>query len=75
MTVLDGLKRAGRNLTREGFVDALEKTNLDTGVYSGPVEFGKVRRDAVRSNNVLKFDGKTSEVVGRYNWDGTSARQ
>ena len=74
-TVVDALKRAGGDLTRASFLKALETTNLNTGVYSGPVQFDEVRRDAVRSNNVLKFDGKTIQVVGRYDWDGKSARK
>lgn len=73
-TVVDALERAGPDLTRESFIEALEAADLDTGVYSGPVQFGEGRRDAVRSNNVLKFDGETVEVVGRYDWDGASAR-
>lgn len=74
-TIVDALKRAGPDLTREKFIEALEATDLDVGVYSGPVQFGDGRRDAVRSNNVLKFDGATVEVVGSYTWDGASAKK
>lgn len=74
-TIVDALRRAGPELTREKFIDALEAADLDTGVYSGPVQFAQGRRDAVRSNNVLKFDGTNVEVVGSYTWDGASAKK
>jgi branched-chain amino acid transport system substrate-binding protein len=34
MVLVEGLRRAGRNLTREGFVDAMEKMNdVDLGGF------------------------------------------
>lgn len=40
--VVEGLKRAGRNLTRERFMDALETLrDFDTGILSSPTTFTK----------------------------------
>ncbi len=71
LTMIQALKDAGRNLTRESLVAALEKINLKTDIMAGPLAFGPDRRDALRSVFVLKFDGKTEKVMpGTFSWDG-----
>jgi branched-chain amino acid transport system substrate-binding protein len=71
LAVIDTLQRLGRDVTREKFVDAMEKLDLKTDVMTGPLQFGPNRRDALRSVVVVKFDGKTQKVMpGVYTWNG-----
>lgn len=71
MAVTRALEKAGRNLTRESFIDAMETLDFDTGVIAGPVVFGKDRRDGSRASIFVKFDGKTHTLMpGAYLWDG-----
>jgi branched-chain amino acid transport system substrate-binding protein len=72
--VVNALDKAGRDLTRETFVNALEDLNFESGVFSGPVAFSAQRHDAVRSTNILKFDGKDLSIAGTYFWDGSRAQ-
>lgn len=74
MVITAALEKAGRNLTREKFVDALETITMDTGVMAGPVSFGKNRRDAMRAQTMIKFDGTNLTMMpGVYAWDGAFA--
>jgi branched-chain amino acid transport system substrate-binding protein len=71
LVMIQALKDAGRDLTREKLVAALEKINLKTDIMSGPLVFGPDRRDALREEFVLKFDGTTEKVMpGVFAWDG-----
>jgi branched-chain amino acid transport system substrate-binding protein len=71
MAVTQALEKAGRNLTREGFVDAMEKVTIDTDVLAGPIAFAKDRRDGHRASIFIKFDGKNHTLMpGVYLWDG-----
>ena len=64
------------DLTREKFVDALEKTNFESGVLAGPTVFAKDRRDSYRSSIFIKFDGKTEQLIpGVYTWNGTDGEK
>jgi len=74
MAVIEGLKMAGRDLTREGFVQAMEKLSLKTDAMPGLLEFGPNRRDAARTMVIIKYDGKSQKVMpGTYTWDGIEA--
>jgi branched-chain amino acid transport system substrate-binding protein len=69
--IIAGLEKAGRNLTRERFVDALESLDLRDDLMPGPIKFGPDRRDATRDANVVKFDGTTlKQLPGVYSWNG-----
>ena len=71
IAIIAALEKAGRNLTREKFVDAMETLDLKNEVIVGPIKFGPGRRDAIRDNVVVKFDGKTEKVMpGIYSWNG-----
>ena len=71
LAVIDTLQRMGRDLTREKFVDAMEKLNLTADVMTGPLQFAPGRRDALRSVVVVKFDGKTQKAMPDiYTWNG-----
>jgi branched-chain amino acid transport system substrate-binding protein len=74
VAVLAALEAAGPNLTREGFVNAMEKLNLKFDAMPGPLQFGPKRRDAARTMVIIKYDGKTQKVMpGAYAWDGVDA--
>jgi branched-chain amino acid transport system substrate-binding protein len=71
LAVIDTLQRLGRDLTREKFVDAMEKLNLTSDLMTGPLQFSATRRDALRTVEVVKFDGKTQKVMpDYYTWNG-----
>jgi branched-chain amino acid transport system substrate-binding protein len=72
--VLAALKAAGRDLTREGFVDAMQKLDVKPDFMPGPLQFGPNRRDGARTMVVIKYDGVTRKVMpGVYAWDGVEA--
>jgi len=69
MAMIAALKSAGRNLTREGLVAALEKLDVSPDIMAGPLKFGPKRRDAERTALVIKFDGThQKEMPGAYTW-------
>jgi branched-chain amino acid transport system substrate-binding protein len=71
MAVTRALEKAGRNVTRESFVDALETVDFDSEVVAGPIAFAKDRRDGHRASIFVKFDGKNHTLMpGVYFWDG-----
>jgi branched-chain amino acid transport system substrate-binding protein len=71
MAVAVGLEKAGRNLTRESFVAAMETLDFKPEILAGPLQFGKDRRDGARSGFVVKYDGKTQKMMpGVYSWNG-----
>jgi branched-chain amino acid transport system substrate-binding protein len=54
--VVDALKRAGRDLTREKLIAELDKTrNFDTGVLAGPISWSPSDRDGVKDVAVAGF--------------------
>jgi len=71
MAVTRALEKAGRNVTRESFIDALETVDFDSEVVAGPIAFAKDRRDAHRASIFVKFDGKNHRLMpGVYLWAG-----
>jgi branched-chain amino acid transport system substrate-binding protein len=71
MSVINALEAAGRDVTRESLVDALERLNFKPDILAGPIVFGKDRRDGLRDIFVIKFDGKTqTPQPGIYSWNG-----
>jgi branched-chain amino acid transport system substrate-binding protein len=71
IAVAAGLEKAGRELTRESFVAAMETLDFKPEILAGPLQFGKDRRDAMRSGFVVKYDGKTQKMMpGVYTWNG-----
>jgi branched-chain amino acid transport system substrate-binding protein len=72
--VVKALDGAGRELTREKFIDALEKVRFVSPELAAPVAFGPDRHDSLRGQIIVKFDGTASEVVGQYEWDGSRAQ-
>jgi branched-chain amino acid transport system substrate-binding protein len=71
MAVAAALDKAGRNLTRESLVAAMESLDFKPEIMAGPLQFGPTRRDAMRSGFVVKYDGKTQQMMpGVYTWNG-----
>ncbi|MCC6473505.1 MAG: ABC transporter substrate-binding protein [Burkholderiales bacterium] len=71
MAVTRALEKAGRNLTREAFVEAMETLDFESEVFAGKIQFAKGRRDGMRSAIVIRFDGKKHTVMpGAYAWNG-----
>jgi len=71
MAVTRALEKAGKNVTRETFIDAMETLDFDTTVFAGPIAFAKDRRDGHRASAFVKFDGKTHKLMpGPYFWNG-----
>jgi branched-chain amino acid transport system substrate-binding protein len=63
----EGLKRAGRDLTREKFITALESiNNFDTGALAGKVSFSRTDHDGLRSLGYYRYTlDKASGTLGR----------
>jgi branched-chain amino acid transport system substrate-binding protein len=71
MAVVRALEKAGRDVTREKFVDAMETLDFDTEVLAGPIAFAPDRRDGHRASIFVKFDGtKHTLQPGVYFWNG-----
>jgi hypothetical protein len=52
-------------------VAAMEALDFKPEILAGPIQFGKDRRDAMRSGFVVKYDGKTQKMMpGVYTWNG-----
>jgi branched-chain amino acid transport system substrate-binding protein len=63
MTVVNALKAAGPQLTREKFLTALSKTKFDSKVMAGPIELTETDHAGQKSAIYLKFDGDNKTVV------------
>jgi len=63
MTVVNALKAAGPQLTREKFLDALSKTKFDSKVMAGPIELTPTDHAGQKSAIYLKFDGENKTTV------------
>jgi len=63
MAVVNALKAAGPNPTREKVLTALSTMKFDSGVMAGPIEFGPDDRAAQESAIYIKFDGSNMALV------------
>lgn len=71
ISVTTALEKAGRNLTRESFIQAMESLDYKPEVLAGSIKFAPDRRDGLRDMLVIKYDGKTQKVMpGIYVWNG-----
>ena len=69
LILLEGLKRAGRDLTREGLVETLERfKDVGTGGLTGPVTYGPNDRKGGGTARVFKanIDKKAFDPVTEY---------
>jgi ABC-type branched-subunit amino acid transport system substrate-binding protein len=66
--LVEGLRRAGRDLSRERFVQALESlNNYDPGGFGPAVSFGPDRRNGVRGGYVVAVE-RTRGIVPASSW-------
>ncbi len=63
MTVVNALKAAGPQLTREKFLTALSRTKFDSKVMAGPIELTPTDHAGQKSAIYLKFDGENKVAV------------
>jgi branched-chain amino acid transport system substrate-binding protein len=71
MAITRALEKAGRDVTRESFIDAMETLDFDSEVLAGPIAFAPDRRDGHRASIFIKFDGNNhSQMPGVYFWNG-----
>jgi len=64
-----GLKNAGKDLTRDSFMKAVEGIkNFDTGGLSGPVTFGVNNRYAIMPGRFYKYDFSKKQFVPASDW-------
>lgn len=76
MAITAALEKAGRNVTRESLVDAMQSLDFKPEMLAGPIQFGPNRRDALRSVFVIRFDGqKESQMPGVYSWSPKEGTQ
>lgn len=67
MAVVNALKAAGPQPTREKFLDAMSKLNFDSKVMAGPIAFTPTDHAAQKAAIYLKFDGDNkARVPGSY---------
>lgn len=63
MTVVNALKAAGPQPTREKVLEAMSTMKFDSGVMAGPIEFSPTDHAAQKAAIYLKFDGDKSTLV------------
>lgn len=63
MTVVQALKDAGPEPTREKFLAALQNFKLETNVMAGPIEFTPTDHAAQKSAIYMKFDGQNKDLI------------
>ncbi|MDN5844398.1 MAG: ABC transporter substrate-binding protein [Alcaligenaceae bacterium] len=63
MTVVQALKDAGPEPTREKVLAALEHMTLDTGVMAGPIQFTPTDHAGQKAAIYLKFDGTNKDLI------------
>ena len=76
LVLVEGLKRAGKDLTREGLVDALETVkNFDTGGLIGPITFGPNNRKGTSSGRMSKANMKEMRFDHLTGWTKPSIEE
>ncbi len=63
MAIVNALKAAGPDVTREKFLAEMKKLNFETNVMAGPVVFGPNERAANKSTIFIKYDGATQTLI------------
>ncbi|MBV2180082.1 MAG: ABC transporter substrate-binding protein [Castellaniella sp.] len=74
MTVVQALKDAGPDLSREKVLSALEHMKLDTGVMAGPIVFTPTDHAGQKAAIYMKFDGTDKDkalIPGAFKSDWT----
>ena len=72
MTMTAALEKAGRNVTRESFLDAIQTLDLKLEVFPDNTTLTKTKHDLNRTTFFIKFDGENMDrMPGLYRWNGT----
>ncbi|HEV7507582.1 MAG TPA: ABC transporter substrate-binding protein [Thermoanaerobaculia bacterium] len=66
--LIEGMKRAGRDLSREKLVDQLESLRGFATGYSPPVTYGPARRLGARGAYVMKLDLRAKSFIPQGGW-------
>jgi len=71
LVIIAAFEKAGKDLSRESFVAAMEQIDVKTDIMAGELAFAPDRRDALRDVFVVRFDGTKQTVMpGVYTWNG-----
>ncbi|KUO78306.1 MAG: hypothetical protein APF81_22245 [Desulfosporosinus sp. BRH_c37] len=66
---VEGINRAGKDLTRENFIQAMEGIkNLDTGGISAPVTYGPNQHEGITSGRFYSYDFDKKQIVPISDW-------
>jgi branched-chain amino acid transport system substrate-binding protein len=66
---LEGLKRTGRDLDREAFIDKMETIkNFDTGRLSGPINYSSTSHKGGNTWKIFKADPATVKFIPLTEW-------
>ena len=69
IVLYEGIKRAGKDITIEGFVSALEGIrDLDTKGLSGPISFSPTNHKGVYHSKLYKADPKSGKLIPITDW-------
>lgn len=67
LAVVEALKRAGPDLTREKFIAELNKLNdFNPGIQSGTLSFTSAQHAGIRTGKVIYMPGDHPQIVSRY---------
>lgn len=67
-TLIEALKRAGRDVSREKLVDQLESLRLFNTGFVPPLSYGPARRLGARGAYILRLDPKEKRLVPEGGW-------
>lgn len=61
---VEGLRRAGKDLTREKFIDALETIrDFDTGIHAVPITFTNKDHEGMKGGAVLQYNENLERIL------------
>lgn len=65
----EGIKRAGRDLDRENFVDGMETiNNFDTGGICGPITYTPKSHEGLKYDKVFQADPESGKLIPITDW-------
>ena len=69
MTLLEGIKRSGRDLTTDSCVNQLESLdNFDTDGLCGPISFSQTDHKGFSSCKLFRADPKSGKLIPITDW-------
>ena len=67
-TLIEGVKRSGKRITRTKFVDAIEEMYAFDAGLNRPISYGSQRRTGLRGAYVVKFDTRQKRLSSTGTW-------